>query len=192
MKEYENERFEGVSLSGETLSDMSFTDCTFTDCNIEACRFEDCEFIDCVFVGCRLVGNKPERSSLSMAAFRDCILVSVNWLLWKPPNLIAQPFDCFEACSLRFCSFAEYNLSRFHFAGNDVTESVFSDCKMQKCDMNGCDLSGTEFIRCDMKSADLREATGYKIGIFTCELKGARFSSPEALLLLGELGIKLD
>jgi len=48
-----------------------------------------------------------------------------------------------------------------------------------------------EFFQCDMRKANFKEASGYKVDIFGCKLQDAKFSLPEAVSLLGDLRIKL-
>ena len=45
---------------------------------------------------------------------------------------------------------------------------------------------------CDLRKADFRDATGYKVDILGSRLKDAKFSLPEAVNLLADLKIKLS
>ena len=46
--------------------------------------------------------------------------------------------------------------------------------------------------KCILKQADFRTATGYDFDPRTCELKGAKFSLPEAGRLLSVFGVVLS
>ena len=46
--------------------------------------------------------------------------------------------------------------------------------------------------QCDLRKADFRDATGYKVDILGSRMKDARFSLPEAVNLLADLKIKLS
>ena len=54
------------------------------------------------------------------------------------------------------------------------------------------ELHETEFYQCDLRKADFRDATGYKVDILGSRLKDAKFSLPEAVNLLADLKIKLS
>ena len=58
--------------------------------------------------------------------------------------------------------------------------------------MGAEELEETEFLESNLQKADFRNATEYKIDIMTCNLKGARFSFPEAINLLNVLKVKID
>jgi uncharacterized protein YjbI with pentapeptide repeats len=77
-----------------------------------------------------------------------------------------------------------------------------TDCRLEGCDFSECDLSKASFDRCqfsegnftkcDLRSADFRSASGWSIDPATNQLRGARFSFPEAVALLKFLGIRLE
>ena len=64
--------------------------------------------------------------------------------------------------------------------------------KMQLANFKGVELHETEFYQCDLRKADFRDATGYKVDILGSRLKDAKFSLPEAVNLLADLKIKLS
>lgn len=188
----EDKKIVDKTLTEQTLAQHTFTDCVFENCVIERCRFERCSFVDCLFRDCRIVDAKSLYSELRQAAFENCTITHANWAQWEPNSRIAEPFELFRDCTLRYNWFENFDLNRFDFTGNKVVDSLFADCKMQKTNFHGCDLTRTEFIRSDLQGADFREAFGYRVSIRTNQLKGAYFSSVEALSLLAELEIHLD
>jgi len=61
---------------------------------------------------------------------------------------------------------------------------MFAKCEMQMVNFMGTELHETEFYHCDLRKADFRDATGYKVDILGSRLKDAKFSLPEAVNLL--------
>jgi len=83
-------------------------------------------------------------------------------------------------------------LSGFDFSDCEIPESTFSACNLSGAKFTGCALDNTEFYNCDAMGADFRDASGYRIDIMSNKLKNARFSFPEAMNLLGGLGIRIE
>ena len=69
---------------------------------------------------------------------------------------------------------------------------MFAKCEMQMVNFMGTELHETKFYQCDLRKADFRDATGYKVDILGSRLKDAKFSLPEAVNLLADLKIKLS
>jgi len=57
---------------------------------------------------------------------------------------------------------------------------MFANYEMQMVNFMGTELHETEFYQCDLRKADFRDATGYKVDILGSRLKDAKFSLPEA------------
>jgi len=77
----------------------------------------------------------------------------------------------FEECVIRECGFGEANLSK----------AVFDDC----------DLEGTLFHGAKLDGANFSRARNYTINPASNSIKGAKFSLPEAVSLLGGFDIEL-
>ena len=73
-----------------------------------------------------------------------------------------------------------------------IVGSMFAKCEMQLANFKGVELHETEFYQCDLRKADFRDATSYKVDILGSRLKDAKFSLPEAVNLLADLKIKLS
>ena len=104
-----------------------------------------------------------------------------------------DPIHTLKECSLKYNTFTEMNFNRFDFSdGNEIVGSMFAKCEMQLANFKGVELHETEFYQCDLRKADFRDATGYKVDILGSRLKDAKFSLPEAVNLLADLKIKLS
>ena len=72
---------------------------------------------------------------------------------------------------------------KFDFSGSSITGSMFAKANLSGSSFYGCDLSDTEFFQ---------QASGYKVDVLSCQVKGAKFSYPEAINLLHYLGISVE
>lgn len=52
---------------------------------------------------------------------------------------------------------------------------MFAKCEMQMVNFMDTELHETEFYQCDLRKADFRNATGYKVDILGSRLKDANF-----------------
>lgn len=52
---------------------------------------------------------------------------------------------------------------------------MFAKCEMQLVDFKGTERHETEFYQCDLRKADFRDATGYKVDILGSRLKDTIF-----------------
>lgn len=191
-KYYEGESFQGLTLSGEELSSLTLVDCDFTGCVFEGCKVTRCMFTECRFKDCRITDPKFDYTEAKFLTLESCQLTGVNWGLLVPGNGFGEPIDKLAGCRMKYNFFTEMDLRRFAFAGSALDNCTFADCKLTDSDFSDCRLGGTEFFRCDLNGADFRKASGYRIDVLTCPVKGARFSLPEAADLLYSLGIKLE
>lgn len=191
-QEHEGELFSSITQKGVRIEDRSFTDCEFVDCVFEDLQLVNITFLDCAFSNCQFNQVSGFGSRMRSSKFTDCTLKTITWSQWASGSSFYDPFTLLQNCKLRYVQFTEMNLNRFHFSGCEIADSLFGDCKLASADFRGCNLERTEFFRCDIEKADFRDALGYQVDIMNCKLKGAKFSVPEAINLLGGLGIKLE
>lgn len=128
--------------------------------------FYDCDFSDCVFADCTFEDCKLDHSVLTECQFLRCTVTNLKTTMSR------AKFTDFESCTLN-------NIDWMSLQG----DGAFADPIESLLD--------TEFFQCDMRKANFKEASGYKVDIFGCKLQDAKFSLPEAVSLLGDLRIKL-
>ncbi len=191
-KYYENENFENLKLESERIEDCEFYDCTFKNCTFEECTLSHSSFIECRFSNCKIISIKVEFSQIKYIEFEKCNLIGVNWHDLLPAGNIAEPISKLKECILKYNSFMHMNFKKFNFSLNTIQDSAFDECNLMESNFKSCKLESTQFTRCDMRKADFREAVGYQISISTNKMKDARFSFPEVINLLSELGIKVN
>lgn len=83
-------------------------------------------------------------------------------------------------------------LTGFDFTTNTFGECTFDDCKLHGVSFRRAELGNSHFTRCDLTTADFRDARGYAIELSDNKLKGARFSFPDVVTLLDGTGIQIE
>nr|WP_298079101.1 pentapeptide repeat-containing protein [uncultured Blautia sp.] len=192
-KYYEAQVFKDLKINDEIFEGYKFTDCEFENCVFESCRLLSCSFSGCSFIKCTVMSLEAEaHSRIQYVEFDRCNLIGVHWEELMPDGAFAEPIKGFYGCRLKYNTFSEMNLKKFDFTGNEISDSMFADCRLQESRMKGCKLEGTEFFKCDLRKADLRGTAGYQMDIRSCKLNGARFSFPEVVNLLNGLEIEIE
>lgn len=191
-KYYENETFTNLHLFEEAIDAYEFVDCKFVDCVFEECTVYYCRFAECDFINCQITEIKNKGSEIIFLSFDNCCMVGMNWGMFALMDSFKVPIQEVTVSALKYNIFAGMNFSKFVFDGTDIISSTFSECKLTESSFNGCNLTDTEFFKCDVCKADFRNATGYKVDVLSCKMKGARFSYPEVQNLLSSLDIKIE
>jgi uncharacterized protein YjbI with pentapeptide repeats len=68
----------------------------------------------------------------------------------------------------------------------------YREASLVGADLRGSDFSDSFFIHTDLTRADLRRASNYHISPKTNELRGAKFTLPEAMALLYAMEIEVE
>lgn len=192
MKYFEYEIFEDKQITDEAIGGYEFVDCKFINCAFEKCVIRNCRFSECEFTKCKITDIKNDNSEITFLSFDKCRISGINWGLFASANRFKEPIQKISESSLKHNIFSQMNFSKFKFSGSAIIFSAFTECKLTDSSFKGCDLSETEFLKCDIQKADYRNATGYKIDITSCNMKGAKFSYPEVENLLSSLDIKIE
>lgn len=191
-KRYEGKAFKDVAIENKTLMSHEFYDCTFEGCSFISTTLKACVFSSCRFVRCRLADLKNEGTTFRDCSFENSNLLSIDWAKVFPKSGIMPSVSRLDRCCIKYGVFSKINFGKFSFSGSDVVDSLFSDCRLSGGSFKGCNLKYTEFLRCDITGTDFTDASGYKVEITTCRMKGAKFSFPEVVNLLNGLGIEIE
>lgn len=191
-KYFEGEIFENITLSEETLRGYEFVDCRFINCSIEKCTLIRCSFSECRFLSCSLTEVNSEHSQVKFLELEKCVLVGINWSVWKPMGGFGTALSKVTECKLKYNTFTEMALPKFDFSGSSIAGSMFAKVDLTGSSFRGCELSDTEFFQCELCKADFRGASGYKVDVLSCKVKDAKFSYPEVIDLLYYLGIQVE
>ncbi len=185
------QEFKGIDVSGQEFTDIEFEECEFIDCDFSHVCFARSKFIACSFSGCNFSLAQFPYTRLNDVHFRQTKLVGVDWTRanWPAFNLDQQ------------ISFKQCILNDNSFFGLTMHELVLDDCKLHDADfrdadltgakINGCDLTNSLFMRTNLRAADLTESQNYYIDVLENQLREAKFTRFDALVLLESLGIEL-
>ncbi|MCM1577588.1 MAG: pentapeptide repeat-containing protein [Ruminococcus sp.] len=188
----EDETFENITLEYELAENCEFIRCTFIGCSVSECTLSHCTFSECTFVSCNFSQLKSSYTVVSFGIFENCTLDGINWRTLMAEVPLACPIEKLTGCKLRYNVFYQISLNKFDFTGNEIVKSEFTECSITAGNFKGCCLEGTEFFRCGLVKADFRDASGYRVDIFTSKLKNAKFSYPDVMALLEGTGIKIE
>jgi uncharacterized protein YjbI with pentapeptide repeats len=189
--DYSQHRFEEVRPSDDEIDSASFEDCLFVRCDLSGLRFRDCRFSDCRFQECDLSLMKPGGSTFSGCTFRACRALGINWSEASWPETRLRLPVSFTQSVLSHSTFFGLDLRDVGFIECVVRDVDFREARLSGCDFGGTDLLGSVFHEADLSGADLSGARDYAIDPRRTVLEGARFSLPEAISLLGGLGIEI-
>jgi uncharacterized protein YjbI with pentapeptide repeats len=188
---YTDQTFEGVRCERGEIDSSEFHGCTFRRCSFVESVFRRCRFVDCTFMHSDLSLVQLPGSVFRSVRFEESKLVGVDWTQadWSGVWLGDPPE--FHACTLSHATFIGLNLHGIQFKGCAAVEVDFREADLSSAAFGGTDLSGSLFQDTKLSKADLSEACNYDIAPEKNDLRGAKFSLPEAMSLLYNLDIEL-
>lgn len=166
----------------EELSGYEFSNINLTDAKLKSAIF-----IDCKFSGCNLSNVSLMNTVLRSVLFENCNLTGINWAETRTGssyNFLSSKLDyaCFQSVDLRGVQFDNCS----------IREADFLEANLAKASFKGCQLSGTNFSKVNIEKADFRGAKDYFIDPKHARIKEAKFSFPEALVLIEALGVIVE
>lgn len=194
-EQYENQTFKELTIISGEVNNVEFTDCVFTHCKFTETAFNSCRFRDCEFDHCDLSLVKVSQTVFSSVLFRDSKIVGVDWTLASWSNRKAfqliKPIS-FLDCVLNYSVFIGLSLKEVQIERCIAKEVDFSDASLIKSSFKGTDLEAAIFRNTDLTESNFVAAHNYFISPQLNNLKGAKFSLPEAVALLAGLEIVLE
>jgi fluoroquinolone resistance protein len=180
----ESEEFEKI----EMLEEESYTDCRFVSCDFSGADFRGKRFQNCQFEKCNFVTTKLDGARLQDVFFSESKLMGVDFTLCDASFLEIG----FEKCLLRGCNFTDMKLKKTKFIECNLRECHFVQCNLEEANFEKSDLAGSLFHNTKLDKANFTGALQYTIDPLNNSLKGAKFSSLEALSLLKGLGVVIE
>jgi uncharacterized protein YjbI with pentapeptide repeats len=104
---------------------------------------------------------------------------------------IASPIN-FESCDISYSVFNSLNLKELKLRNSKVHDVDFSESHLNGADFFKSDLKNSRFSSSKLENCNFQEAINYQIDPLENSIKGAKFSSPEALSLLKRFKIIID
>lgn len=184
--EFSDQTFESLEQKEAMIEGRHFENCTFRQCNFSGAALRNCRFVDCVFERCDLSNVNLQGASFRAVTFRGCKAMGTNW-----PRAASVTHLNFEESVISYASFVGLTLKKSTFVKCVAREADFADANLSEVDLRGTDFAGARFAKTNFTKADLRGATNYSIRPDSNTLKKAKFSLPEATLLLHGLDIEL-
>ena len=185
--EYLDEIFSGTLPGHVTFEGNTFENCTFNQVDLKGVSLEKCRLISCKFIECDLSNVQISNSRIREISFERCKLMGIQWI---------------RAAEMVHASFHECNLNYSNFSGMKLKKSLLKDCTFLDADFSQADLSECDFRNSNFLDArfhntlllksDFRGALNYLIDPLSNQVRGARFSLPEAQGLLAGLGVKIE
>lgn len=166
----------------EELSGYHFSEINLTDANLKSAMF-----LDCKFSHCNLSNVSFLNVVLKSVVFENCNLMGVNWTEVRKGGDYS-----FESCKLDYACFQSVDLRNFKFQDCTIREADFSGANLSKASLQGCELSGTSFANVNIEKADFRRARNYFIDPKFAKIKEAKFSFPDAIVLLTAMGVEVE
>lgn len=187
-KIYEGREFRNTDFSNQTLTGIAFEDCRFINCDFSGANLSNSDFIGCRFEACNLALTKLGNTGLKEVQFLQCKLIGLQFDHCNDFLFSVK----FEQCQLDYAVFHQKKLKG----------TLFSHCSMRECDLteadlasaifDRCDLADAQFLRTDLRKADLRSALNYTIDPEQNRIAKALFSYPEVAGLLRKYDIRIE
>lgn len=159
----------------------------FADINLTDGNFKSAVFIDCKFTKCNLSNVSLLNVVLRGVVFESCNLMGINWTEVRKSSSYS-----FIECKLDYGCFQSMDLRNMKFESCSLREADFSQANLSKAQFGGSNLAGASFSGVNIEKADFRGARNYFIDPRFAKLKEAKFSFPEALVLIQALGVEVE
>lgn len=186
-EEFSEHKFEGVELREGLVENRVFEGCAFSRSHLNGSLFRRCRFVDCIFESCDLSNWNLTGSEMRAVTFKDCKMVGINWV--SANSLVHLDW---QACVLSYGNFVGLDLRKSSMRKCMAREADFADSNLSEMDLRGTDFAAARFANTNLTKADLRQAANYSIRPDSNKIKKAKFSLPEATLLLYGLDIVLE
>lgn len=184
---YSGETFDSLVLSQQTVQGRQYEDCEFRKCSFVEVRLDGCKFIDCRFIECRLIAVKPANSRFTGVKFVDSQVVGMDWTLAEAIEELE-----FTGCKVNYSNFKLLAIPGTRIEKCEAKEVAFIETDLSQGVFTGTDFENSRFFKTNLAGADFRGAKNYAISAYHNNLKGAKFSLPEAMNLLYGLEITLE
>jgi fluoroquinolone resistance protein len=184
---FENETFTKYSLLKGNLERKEFQGCQFVGCSFIECKFRNCKFIECNFIECVLSAVNPVDSRFRDVKFLKCKVIGIDWT--KALEVSDLKFD---ESQINYSNFSMLKIPSTRMVKCIAKEVNFTETDLSKGDFRNSDFEKSRFFKTNLSEADFRGATSYNIDIKNNLINQAKFSLPEAVVLLNSLNIIIE
>ena len=186
LSSYYKKAFSGITLAGDVLKNKEFEECRFEKMSLTDCQLNQCKFINCTFDNSILSAIKPVNSSFSEIKFMDSKVIGFDWTLAKRVDSLS-----FTNSQINYSNFRFLKLQKLKLINCIAKEADFTEADLKDSDFSGTDFEGARFFKTNLKGSNFKKAKNYFIDIKTNTITKAQFSFPEAINLLKSLAITI-
>lgn len=185
---FEEQTFEHLNLGITPLAPGNYEGCTFLDCDFTNAVLSQLVFADCTFISCNLSMVKSTGTGLRKVRFEHCKLLGFRF-----DTCAELLFEVeFVHCTLDFASFYGKKMKGTRFSACTLCEADFTQADLTQAVFASCDLERTVFEETTLIGTDFRTATQVVLDPEKNKLKGARFSTANALGLLYKYQLSIE
>ena len=177
-----NSNFDNQVLEKKEFEGKKLINCSFIETELKKSKF-----ISCKFVNCRISALKLTDSVFIETSFVDSKVEGIDWTKAIEIRELA-----FENCDISYSNFNMLNIPNTKILYSIAKECSFSETNLTGSILTGTDFEASRFFKTNLSKANFRDAKNYWIDIRDCNLKNARFKSPEALNLLRATGVQVE
>ncbi len=129
VKTYEDQEFNQVTQGATELSDLKFVDCQFNNCRFEDLTLTNVQLQECSFSHCMIANVTTTFSAGRNLQFEQCNLIGISWgeLVIDKYSLV---IDRLTNSLLKYNNFIGMELPNFSFTTNEILNSNFEDCNL--------------------------------------------------------------
>jgi uncharacterized protein YjbI with pentapeptide repeats len=189
--QYVSQRFTDLQLTQQKIKQKEFDNCLFKGCNFSETEFSQCKFNECHFINCNLSLIKVDKCMFFDTLFEESKVIGINWTRATWPSLKLTCPIRFIKCIINDASFMGLSIREIAIIECKAHDVDFRDADCYQADFSHTDLLNSLFNKSNLSYANFAEAFNYQIDIFHNEIKGAKFTLPEAANLLRSLDIEL-
>ncbi|MBN2830324.1 MAG: pentapeptide repeat-containing protein [Candidatus Cloacimonetes bacterium] len=183
--DFDNRTF--TELSPDSTKSNDFFKCLFKSCDLTDFHFDG--ILDtCTFEECNLSLTSFKHSKLQGVKFLNCKLLGINFTECSPLGLALA----FKSCMIRSCNFNYLDLSKTVFSGCNIFETDFIGTNLTGSNFSYSEFQNVTFHNTILINADFTNAHEYQINPLSNQIKNAKFSLPDAVSLLSNMGVKLS
>ncbi len=187
IKEFTDHVFQNLDLRQQVIEGCSFDACTFNQSSFSGATLKNCRFVDCIFEHCDLSNTQLTSSTLRSVKFQNSKLVGINWTAASEVMHLA-----WYECILNYGNFSGLDLRKCVLFQCMAIEADFIQTNFSEANLGATDFASARFASTNLIKADFRQARNYSIRPDSNKIKNAKFSLPEATLLLYGLDIILE
>ena len=181
---HSNKVFENINWEDKQIVGKTFEHCKFYKCSLKGSFFEDCIFEKTLFEECDISLIKFKDTSFNDIVVSGSKAIGIAWHHANNPLSIN-----FENSKISYSSFYGKSLKKVRVINCVAEEVDFTNCNLTMANFEGTDCRNAIFSNTDISKSNFVGALNYTIDLATNKAKGAKFSLPEALSFLNNLGI---